>query len=242
MRTERLRGKGGWLSSVLLVATTAVPVGAAGPPREVRDVLGPNHEAAPRFRDPSRPVLKGGTSADRLRYWNQIAIDASGLDHTPVAPGESRASSASSSGPGRSSRAMAIVHIAIFDAVNAIAGGYGATRACARARPDRRWTPPSPRRPTTRWSRSSRRRRDASTRCSRRTSTGSAAATREERGASRSGGGRPRRSSRCGADDGSHHAEPRVGRRLPPERRRRAIGGRTRSARSRSRSARTGAR
>jgi len=55
----------------------------------------------------------------RLVHWNGIAIDASGLDHTPVAPGENRIFG-EQLGPGRASRAIAIVHIAIFDAVNAI--------------------------------------------------------------------------------------------------------------------------
>ena len=58
-----------------------------------------------------------------VRRWNRIAIDASGLDHTPVAPGEARVFG-EQLGPGRASRAMAIVHIAMFDAVNAIEGGY----------------------------------------------------------------------------------------------------------------------
>ena len=58
----------------------------------------------------------------RLKDWNRIAIDASGLDHTPVAPGETR-TFGEQLGPGRASRAMAIVHIAIFDSVNAIFGG-----------------------------------------------------------------------------------------------------------------------
>ena len=56
-------------------------------------------------------------------YWNRVAVDASGLDHTPVAPGENRVFG-EQFGPGRSSRAMAIVHIAMFDALNAIDGGY----------------------------------------------------------------------------------------------------------------------
>jgi hypothetical protein len=47
--------------------------------------------------------------------WNQIAIDASGVDHAGL--GEQL-------GPGRASRAMAIVHIAMFDALNAAVGGY----------------------------------------------------------------------------------------------------------------------
>lgn len=58
-----------------------------------------------------------------LLHWNAIAIDASGLDHTPVAPGEDRVFG-ENLGPGRSSRAMAIVHIAIFEVVNAFFGGF----------------------------------------------------------------------------------------------------------------------
>jgi hypothetical protein len=60
---------------------------------------------------------------DAVRHWNRIAIDASGLDHTPVPPGDPRVFG-EQLGPGRSARAMAIVHIAIFEAVNAINGGY----------------------------------------------------------------------------------------------------------------------
>ena len=60
---------------------------------------------------------------DAVRRWNEIAIDASGLDHTPVTRGEKRVFG-EQLGPARSSRAMAIVHIAIFDAVIAITGGY----------------------------------------------------------------------------------------------------------------------
>jgi hypothetical protein len=58
-----------------------------------------------------------------MAHWNQIAVDSSGLDHTPVAEGDPRVFG-EQLGPGRSSRAMAIVHIAIFDAVNAIARRY----------------------------------------------------------------------------------------------------------------------
>src|SRR5205823_4050171 len=54
---------------------------------------------------------------------NQVAVDASGLDHTHPAPGENRVFG-EQLGPCRASRAMAIVHIAIFDAVNAVTGGY----------------------------------------------------------------------------------------------------------------------
>jgi len=61
--------------------------------------------------------------ASWVSHWNEVAIDASGLDHTAVLPGENRVFG-EQFGPTRASRAMAIVHIAVFEAVNAIAGGY----------------------------------------------------------------------------------------------------------------------
>src|SRR6184192_152560 len=79
----------------------------------------------PLFRPaPSVPPLVGPAQGlDSLHRWNVIAINASGLDHTPVAPGENRVFG-EQLGPGRASRAMAIVHIAMFDAMNALLGGY----------------------------------------------------------------------------------------------------------------------
>ncbi len=66
----------------------------------------------------------GGTgSTSWVRHWNAIALDASGLDHTPASPGEERVFG-EQYGPLRASRAMAIVHVAMFETVNAIAGGY----------------------------------------------------------------------------------------------------------------------
>lgn len=63
-----------------------------------------------------------GCKAGLLR-WNQIAIDATGRDHRPVAPGEDRVFG-HQIGPCRSSRAMAIAHIAMYDALVSITGGY----------------------------------------------------------------------------------------------------------------------
>src|SRR5262245_26583703 len=76
--------------------------------------------AEPGFRHP-RP------SQNDLRswvlHWNEVAVNASGLDHTPVAAGDTRVFG-EQIGPGRSARAMAIVHIAIFEAMNAVNGGF----------------------------------------------------------------------------------------------------------------------
>src|SRR5438477_256550 len=75
-------------------------------------------------RGPNVPLPVAPTQGlDSLHRWNLIAINASGLDHTPVAPGENRVFG-EQFGPGRASRAMAIVHIAMFDALDAVAGGY----------------------------------------------------------------------------------------------------------------------
>src|SRR5437879_4917816 len=73
---------------------------------------------------PNFPPLVGPRHGfDSLHRWNVIAINASGLDHTPVAPAENRVFG-EQLGPGRSSRAMAIVHVAMFDVLDAVVGGY----------------------------------------------------------------------------------------------------------------------
>jgi hypothetical protein len=70
------------------------------------------------------PNMGSGTDAtNSFFYWNEVMTDANAIDHTPVAPGESRAFG-EQVGPARTARAFAIVHIAVFDAVNAIVGGY----------------------------------------------------------------------------------------------------------------------
>ena len=112
----------------ILILTPPSAVRADGFSGGIGDTFGPrfgaNPHQAPRIpidpRRRPRPVLD---AAGSVQHWNEIAIDATGLDHTPVAPGESRVFG-EQLGPARASRAMAIIHLAIFDAVNAIEGGY----------------------------------------------------------------------------------------------------------------------
>jgi hypothetical protein len=90
------------------------------------EYLGPRPNAIPYSQStPSTPTKKHDDISllGFVLRWNQIAIDASGVDHTPVEPGEDRVFG-EAVGPGRSSRAMAIVHIAMFDAMASIQGGY----------------------------------------------------------------------------------------------------------------------
>jgi hypothetical protein len=109
------------VAAFLLVGLPA-PAAPQGFPGGVRDVFGPLFEPGPRIEHGAPPhPLKAPVSW--VRRWNRIAIDASGLDHTPPGPGETRGYG-EQLGPGRAARAMAIVHVAIHDAVNAILGEY----------------------------------------------------------------------------------------------------------------------
>src|SRR5437762_2837825 len=77
----------------------------------------------PRFHRSESATPQRAAASEAVHRWNHVAIDATGLDHTPVAPGENRVFG-EQFGPGRASRAMAIVHVAIFDAIDAVTGQY----------------------------------------------------------------------------------------------------------------------
>ncbi|HET9396853.1 MAG TPA: hypothetical protein VFO36_12410, partial [Nitrospiraceae bacterium] len=85
--------------------------------------FGPNIGIAAVTPPPLRHPLPGADLRSWVIHWNEVAINASGLDHTPVMPGENRVFG-EQLGPTRAARAMAIVHIAMFDSLVAIFGGY----------------------------------------------------------------------------------------------------------------------
>lgn len=118
---------------VLAQSAVTVPLARASD-RELREAWGPRYRALPhsdhRTQRRQRPRLR---AADWVHHWNEVAVDSSGLDHTPVANGENRIFG-EQFGPTRASRAMAIVHIAIFEAVNAIDGHYKSYVGLPRAR------------------------------------------------------------------------------------------------------------
>jgi hypothetical protein len=90
----------------------------------LKEYLGPQFHANQQ-KIPLKPTIatESNRATSVLAHWNQIAVDASGLDHTPVAPGDPRIFG-EQLGPARASRAVAIVHIAMFDSVNGVLGGY----------------------------------------------------------------------------------------------------------------------
>ena len=104
----------GWLA---LLASTFLGTGAsvlAGDASDnLHDTFGLQYRPTP-YLDAS-PRHGPRNNLDAVRRWNQIAIDASGIDH---------ATAREQLGPGRAGRALAIVHIAMFDTVNAVAGEY----------------------------------------------------------------------------------------------------------------------
>src|SRR5687768_6833807 len=108
------------LTLTTLLAGLAVPAGAQKSSDGSENFWGPGYKLqknAPGLKQVKTKSLK------QILRWNAIANDASGLDHTPVRAGENRVFG-EQLGPGRASRAMAIVHIAMFEALNAINGEY----------------------------------------------------------------------------------------------------------------------
>ncbi|HJT80180.1 MAG TPA: phosphatase PAP2 family protein [Chthoniobacterales bacterium] len=117
------------IRSTFLLASaclSALGVAFAAPEPAVpaaQNFWGPRYNAAPRPPQPPAPVGKNHGAAEIIRHWNEMAFNASGLDHTPVQIGENRVFG-EQVGPVRAARALAIVHIAVFDAVNAIENKY----------------------------------------------------------------------------------------------------------------------
>ena len=109
-------------SLILLVLCMAVPAWPQGVSRRADEAWGPSYKpASAQPAGPKHPSPHDTLS--RLRHWNEVSVNSSGLDHTPVPVGDPRIFG-EQLGPGRSARAVAVVHIAIFEAVNAIKGGY----------------------------------------------------------------------------------------------------------------------
>ena len=122
--------KNSWIGKLVVVSLTIAALISSystsaqqqGSPAET--IWGPQYKAISKQRLPQKHPFKHGNSAkERLRHWNEIAIDASGLDHTHPQPGDTHLFG-HQLGPGRAARAIAIVHIAIFEALNAIGGKY----------------------------------------------------------------------------------------------------------------------
>src|SRR5437588_476399 len=89
--------------SLLLLFAISSTAFARGPAGTFRDFYGPEFHRQPTASSNKNPNV----ASDLLHRWNRIAIDTTGLDHTPVAPGENRVFGEQLR-PSRSSRALAM--------------------------------------------------------------------------------------------------------------------------------------
>jgi hypothetical protein len=119
-------------TSLLLALLVVAPPFVANSADKFTEALGTQFSAKPYF-GAGIPLGSPNSGLSPVRRWNQIANDASGLDHTPVRPGENRVFG-EQIGPCRSSRAMAIAHIAMLDTINAVLGEHESYTG-VRARP-----------------------------------------------------------------------------------------------------------
>lgn len=79
-------------------------------------------QTATRYADTAMPISITSTY-ERLFGWNEVALDTTAIDHTPVPAGGTYVFG-EQFGPPRAARAMAIVHIAMFEAMNAAVPTY----------------------------------------------------------------------------------------------------------------------
>ncbi|HKO59942.1 MAG TPA: hypothetical protein VJV03_02180, partial [Pyrinomonadaceae bacterium] len=118
---------------ILLVLCIAAPAWPQGTTRPADQVWGPRYNLS----SIKSAQLRHSSPHDTLSmlvHWNEVAINSSGLDHTPVPLGDPRIFG-EQLGPARAARAVAIVHVAIFEAINSIKGGYESYVGLTRANP-----------------------------------------------------------------------------------------------------------
>ena len=184
---------------------------AQGGPGGLPESLGLRFGAQPNDNQLRRRRRRGAGVRERLHHWNAIAVDASGLDHTPVAAGRHsrlrRAGRPRARQPGDGDRAHRDLRRGERDR-RRLPELHRASRRAARDLAGRRDRAGRARHA---WSRSSRRRRAPSTTSSPRTSrTVPDGRAQGRRGRARTAR-RRMRSSRCARTTAPQHAEPRVG-------------------------------
>lgn len=73
----------------------------------------------------SNPIdVPTGKTPEVIQRWHDYALECSRLDFTPPSSGDPRATFKQQPGPCRTSRALAIVHLSMYDAVQSIAKRY----------------------------------------------------------------------------------------------------------------------
>jgi membrane-associated phospholipid phosphatase len=107
------------LVPVLPASATSTPPFTGSPGSLNYRVQPGTQESPPRYSPPS-----GANASARLAYWNEIALRTMATDY--ALPGPGLPPLPEQPGPTRTSRVMAIVQLAVFDALNAICRRYPA--------------------------------------------------------------------------------------------------------------------
>ncbi len=104
-------------------SATASPTLEASSSAQLSDLLrvrpAQNEANYSNFKPPAKPY----DTLERLLMWNQVGLDTTAIDHTPVGKHELRLFG-EQFGPHRTSRALAIANIAAFEAENAVTQRY----------------------------------------------------------------------------------------------------------------------
>ena len=123
MKTVRTLALAALASSLLTAQANAASSLSAADSADMQRLLATQDvKLAVNFTDHTLPQI-AHTNYERLFLWNEIGLDTTAIDHTPVPPGQKRIFG-EQFGPARASRAMAIVNIAMFEAVNAVFQQY----------------------------------------------------------------------------------------------------------------------
>jgi hypothetical protein len=96
---------------ILFLVFLAAPTVLRGAGVDYRGLWGTRYQAGPQINE--IPTARKRSALTAVRHWSEVALDANAIDHARTAPEQI--------GPLRTARALAIFHIAVFDAIN---GGY----------------------------------------------------------------------------------------------------------------------
>lgn len=140
-----MQRKGNWITLVVIAllallppaAALAQPAGGQFTGGQKIGYLGQTSRSAMARNVLSRltsqtEVREVASPADRVLLWHEIALDSVAIDHTPDP--DTGEVAVENGGPTRTSRALAMVQIAVFDAVNSIRPRYTSYTDVGRAR------------------------------------------------------------------------------------------------------------
>jgi membrane-associated phospholipid phosphatase len=122
----------------LLAAAVAAQAQLSSGPVPLSEAFGPPYKPNPNARPDhyhNWPAAAANDTLGRLMYWHRASVEAVQRDHATITP-TSYLIYGQQGGPTHSSRAMAIVQLAVYDAVNAIVGRYPSYSGLPRAPSD----------------------------------------------------------------------------------------------------------